>query len=76
MLNNWLKEFSAAVTVCDLNGKIIEMNDRSAETFKDDGGYQLIGKSLFNCHSDNSVAIIKDLIAKKSVNVYTIEKKE
>jgi transcriptional regulator with PAS, ATPase and Fis domain len=74
MINNWLKEFSAAVTICDLNGTIIEMNDRSAEVFKDNGGYQLIGKSLFDCHSENSVEIIKDLLANKSVNVYTIEK--
>jgi transcriptional regulator with PAS, ATPase and Fis domain len=70
----WAKEFSAAITICDLDGKIVEMNNKSIETFKDDGGNQLIGKSLFSCHSESSSNIIKNLLANNSCNVYTIEK--
>lgn len=71
---NWIKEFSAAITICDTEGKIIEMNKKSAEVFINDGGNNLIGKNLFDCHSDNSTSIIKELIAEKKSNVYTIEK--
>lgn len=71
---NWVKEFPAAITVCNTEGKIIEMNNKSAEVFINDGGYELIGKNLFDCHSDNSTRIIKELIAEKKTNVYTIEK--
>lgn len=71
---NWIKEFPAAITVCDTEGNIIEMNNKSAEVFINDGGYELLGKNLFDCHSDNSTSIIKELIAEKKTNVYTIEK--
>ncbi|NMB82168.1 MAG: diguanylate cyclase [Ignavibacteria bacterium] len=70
----WTKEFPAAITICDTEGKIIEMNNKSAEIFINDGGYQLLGKNLFDCHSENSTSIIKELIAENKTNVYTIEK--
>ena len=69
-----IKEINASVMFCDVNGKIIEMNDRAAEMFADNGGYELIGKSLFDCHSEQSNKIIKGLIEEKKTNVYTIEK--
>jgi len=28
--HDWMKEFPAAITVCDANGIILEMNDKSA----------------------------------------------
>ncbi len=70
----WIKEFPAAVTVCDADGIILEMNDRAARTFEKDGGYALVGKCLFDCHSDASRDKVKDLLAKHEKNVYTIEK--
>ena len=73
-MGNWQKEFNAAITVCDLNGKIIDMNDKSAITFNDDGGYELIGKNLHDCHSQNSSDTINKLISERRSNVYTIEK--
>ena len=74
MKNIFFNEINAAVTICDNDGKIIEMNNKAAELFADDGGYELIGKSLFDCHSEQSNNIIKGLIAEKKTNVYTIEK--
>jgi len=71
---NWIKEFPAAITVCDTKGKIIGMNNKSAEVFINEGGYELLDKNIFDCHSDNSTRIIKELIAEKKTNVYTIEK--
>jgi transcriptional regulator with PAS, ATPase and Fis domain len=71
---NWIKEFPAAVTVCDKEGIITEMNDKSAVTFSKDGGYDLIGKNLFNCHSQNSIEKIKELLNENKTNAYTIEK--
>lgn len=74
MNNDWIKEFPIAITICDTEGKIIYMNEKAAECFNDDGGYKLIGKSLFDCHSDSSNKIINNLIEKSKTNVYTIEK--
>ena len=48
--HDWIKEFPAAVTVCDAEGIILEMNDKAAKTFESDGGYALIGKNMLDCH--------------------------
>jgi PAS domain-containing protein len=45
---DWIKEFPAAVTVCDTAGIILDMNDRAAAVFEADGGRQLIGKSMLD----------------------------
>ena len=71
---NWKDELSVAITVCDTNGTILEMNKKSAESFAKEGGFELIGKNLYNCHSQNSVSKINELIIEDKTNVYTIEK--
>lgn len=68
-------EYPFAVTVCDKEGVIIYMNIKSQETFADDGGKSLIGKSLYDCHSGRSQEKIKEIIATGISNTYTIEKK-
>ncbi len=72
--HEWIKEFPAAVTVCDANGIILEMNDRAARTFEKDGGYALIGKNLLDCHPDPARGKVQQLLAAREKNVYTIEK--
>lgn len=71
---NWYKEVPFSITVCDKEGVILEMNDKSAITFAKDGGRELIGKSLTGCHSPRDNRKIFDMISSESVNVYTIEK--
>jgi transcriptional regulator with PAS, ATPase and Fis domain len=70
----WIKEFPTAITICDTNGIVTGMNEKSAVVFKDDGGYDLIGKNIFGCHTDGSNEKIKGIMNKKEPNVYTIEK--
>ena len=72
--HEWIKEFPAAITVCDANGIILEMNDRAARTFEKDGGYALIGKNLLDCHPEPARSKVQDLLASHQKNVYTIEK--
>ncbi len=74
-LNQVWDEYPFAVTVCDKEGVIIYMNNKSQETFADDGGKNLIGKNLYDCHSGKSQKKIKEIIANGSSNTYTIEKK-
>ncbi len=74
MNSKWVKEFPAAVTVCDTEGVITDMNEKAGETFKDGGGFSLIGKNLFGCHSDASNEKIKQIMNEQKPNVYTIEK--
>jgi transcriptional regulator with PAS, ATPase and Fis domain len=71
---NWKDELSVAITVCDSKGTILEMNKKSAESFSKEGGYELIGKNLFDCHLQSSVNKINELIKEDKTNIYTIEK--
>ena len=70
----WIKEFPAAVTVCDADGIVLEMNDKAALTHASDGGYALLGKNLFDCHPEPARLKLKALMDKQQTNVYTIEK--
>lgn len=74
MLNDWVKELPLAVTVTDKTGKIIEMNDRSAETFVKYGGKTLVGKNIKDVHSDRAYQKITEIIETETANSYTIEK--
>jgi hypothetical protein len=70
----WVKEFPAAITVCDESGVILEMNDRSLSTFAADGGAALIGKNLLDCHPELAREKVFALLKAGSTNCYTIEK--
>jgi transcriptional regulator with PAS, ATPase and Fis domain len=71
---SWIKEFPAAITVCDAQGIILEMNDKSASTFTKDGGLALIGTNLLDCHPDPARGKLESLMDQQQKNVYTIEK--
>ena len=71
----WVQEFPAAVTVCDRDGVILAMNDKSARAFEKDGGGALIGSNLFGCHPEPARSRLKELLAAGRPNIYTIEKK-
>jgi transcriptional regulator with PAS, ATPase and Fis domain len=70
----WLDGMDAAVTVCDRDGVILYLNARAAESFKDQGGVELVGKSLFDCHLEESNRKIRQMLADGSTNAYTVEK--
>jgi transcriptional regulator with PAS, ATPase and Fis domain len=72
--NSWVKEFSGAVTLCDPDGIILEMNDKAALTFKEDGGRTLIGKNVFDCHPEPARSELAGLMKAHQRNVYTVEK--
>jgi transcriptional regulator with PAS, ATPase and Fis domain len=68
---NWARELPAAVTVCDRNGVILEMNDKAKSTFAGD----LVGRNILDCHPEPARAKLAELLATGRSNVYTIEKK-
>ena len=71
----WVQEFPAAVTICDRDGIILAMNDKSVRSFENSGGAALIGSNLFDCHPEPSRTKLKELLGTGRANVYTIEKK-
>lgn len=53
----------ASVVICDLDHNIIYMNPAAIKRYEKRGGADLIGRSLLNCHNEQSNAIIKNVVA-------------
>jgi transcriptional regulator with PAS, ATPase and Fis domain len=71
---DWQDGIDAAVTLCDREGTIVYMNERSAQTFAADGGRALLGKKLWDCHPEAARLKIRRLLETDASNSYTIEK--
>ena len=74
-MESWLDEEEAAITICDLQGIIIYMNDRSKKSFTkyDDSGVT-VGSSLIECHPEPARTKLRSMLQEPFTNVYTIEK--
>ncbi len=72
--NLWVREFPGAITVCDPNGIILEMNDKAALLLAKDGGRELIGKNVLDCHPEPSRTKLEQMLKRRETNVYSIEK--
>jgi transcriptional regulator with PAS, ATPase and Fis domain len=71
---DWPAEYPAPITVCDRQGIILAMNQRSQAMFADSGGGALIGQNLLDCHPGDSREKVQQLLTHPRPNVYTIEK--
>jgi transcriptional regulator with PAS, ATPase and Fis domain len=71
----WAKGFPGAILVCDRAGIILEMNDRAAQQYADDGGRALLGANVLDCHPEPSRTKLQQLLETGQSNVYTIEKR-
>lgn len=70
---NYFEEADIAVTICDKEGRIIEMNEQSREVNLKPG-QDLIGKNVLDCHPEPARSLLERLMAHQEKHVYTIEK--
>jgi transcriptional regulator with PAS, ATPase and Fis domain len=75
MKHGWIKSFPAAITVCDIHGIILEMNDKAIDVFKEDGREKLLGKNLLDCHPEPARLQLEEMLRTEKPNYYTIEKR-
>ena len=73
-MTDWVKEFNGAITICDVDGIIVYMNDKAVKTFESDGGDKLLGTNVLDCHPEPSRTQLKEMLANGKKNAYTIEK--
>ena len=73
---HWADEYPGAITICDHTGIITYMNRSSAESFRNSGGFSLIGTNLLDCHPEPSRSKLKDMLEHPRNNIYTIEKRD
>ena len=73
-MNDWQKEVDFAITVCDLEGKILSMNRKSGEVFRKKGGTSLVGSNVLDCHSGPARSKLDAMLKMPFTNAYTIKK--
>lgn len=71
-VKGWMNMIGCAVTICDKEGVVLYMNERSRLTFAKHG--DMVGRNLFGCHSERSQQMIRHMLASGDTNAYTIEK--
>lgn len=72
-MNTYFEHVNFAVTVCDKEGKIIDMNKRSIEV-NQRGDQSLIGSNVLDCHPEPARSLLVSLMQNQQSNAYTIEK--
>lgn len=69
----YFDEADVAVTICDKEGRIIEMNQQSCEVNLKPG-QTLIGSNVLDCHPEPARSMLAEMMAQQKKHVYTIEK--
>jgi transcriptional regulator with PAS, ATPase and Fis domain len=72
---DWTDGFLGAITVCDREGIVVYMNERSKAQFAKSGDGDLMGKSLVECHPEPARSLLLKMLAEPMTNSYTIEKR-
>ncbi len=72
---DWLESYPACVTICDREANIIFMNQASRQNFARHGGGDLIGQSLYACHSIRSCELIREMLARQTGRTYLTARK-
>lgn len=70
----WVTGFPGAITVCDKDGIILEINEAAEVVFAKDGGRKIIGQNVLDCHPARAREMLCEMMAQQRPNVYTIEK--
>lgn len=58
-----LEQDLSAIVLCNLKHEIIYMNPAASKRYEKRGGYNLVGKSLLDCHSPKSNEMIKKVVS-------------
>ncbi len=69
----YFDEADLAVTICDKDGTIIEMNEASRRVNLKPG-QELIGSNVLDCHPEPARTMLVEMMKNECKNAYTIEK--
>jgi PAS domain-containing protein len=74
MKRDYFEGADVAVTICDKDGIILDMNAKSRRTFLKPGTEELVGKNVLDCHPEPARSLLADMLENPRTNVYTVEK--
>ncbi|HEX7541933.1 MAG TPA: hypothetical protein VF352_07365 [Anaerolineales bacterium] len=66
----WVKELPTEIMVCDSDGIILEMNAQAEALFAEDGGRDLLGTNMLDCHPDPARGKLEGMLEKQTANSY------
>ena len=66
----WVKELPGEIMVCDSSGIVLAMNNHADELFAGDGGRDLLGTNVLDCHPDPAFGKLKGMLEDQSANCY------
>ena len=69
-MNEWVQELPAEITVCDDQGTILELNACAAELFLTEGGIDLLGTNMLDCHPEPSRSKLAGMLEQPVANAY------
>lgn len=72
--SEWFEHLPCSITVCDRNYRILYLNDRSAEVNRREGGRDLIGKSLMDCHPPGARRKLRKVMSSGKPYAFTIQR--
>lgn len=70
----YFEEADIALTVCDKEGKILEMNRQSRQVNLKSAEDSLLGCNVLDCHPEPARSMLKQMMDLELKHVYTIEK--
>ncbi len=73
-MEDWFRDLPFAITLCDTDGILLDMNRAAEALFQSDGGRALIGTNVLDCHPEPARRKLQDLMARQKQNIYTVEK--
>ncbi|MDY5968672.1 MAG: diguanylate cyclase [Bacteroidales bacterium] len=74
-MEKYFEELPMAITVCDVEGTILDMNHHSTVVNgKFPGDKSLVGSNVLDCHPEPARTMVLDMLKEGKKNVYTIEK--
>jgi hypothetical protein len=72
---DWLDGIEVTISNCDEAGVTRYFNARAAKAFAPQGGYDLLGRAMQDCHpAGPALEKFEALLASQKLNAYTIEK--
>lgn len=74
MKQDYFEKADVAVTICDKDGTVLDMNQKSRKTFIKPGMPEIIGQNVLDCHPEPARSLLADMLKNPRTNVYTVEK--
>jgi len=67
---HWVKEYPAEIVICDTGGIILEMNNQAELLFAAEGGCDLLGTNLLDCHPQPALGKLEVMLDRQISNSY------